>query len=452
MSTRTLPVKQNFAAARNACKLCTPLGACLALSGIDGAIPLLHGSQGCSTYIRRFLISHFREPMDIASSNFGERAAIFGGSENLQAALGNVAKGYSPSMIGVCTTCLSETIGDDVPMILREFTGKAQSHPILTHASTPSYRGTHFDGFVSAIRSVVDSLAQGGQRDAGLVNVIPGMVSPADVRHLKEIVRDFGLRCVLLPDYAQRLDGPSWSEYHKLPAGGTTLDEIRSMGSAAATLELSSVTDPAHSAGGLLESRHGVPRNALDLSIGIGASDELLESLSRLSGRSVPAEYQEERGRLVDSYVDAHKYVFDKRAVIYGEEDLVIALARFCCEIGVRPVLCASGGHSGKLAVEIARVAPECGTRVMEDVDFEEICDAARDAAPDLLIGSSKGLKLSRDLQLPLVRVGFPIHDRIGASRVQTLGYRGTQQLFDRIVNTLLERMQDMNEVGYSYI
>jgi len=29
-------------------------------------------------YIRRYLISHFREPVDIASTNFSEDAAVFG--------------------------------------------------------------------------------------------------------------------------------------------------------------------------------------------------------------------------------------------------------------------------------------------------------------------------------------------------------------------------------------
>src|ERR1035437_1389587 len=90
------------AATRNACRLCTPLGACLAFKGVDGAVPFLHGSQGCSTYIRRYLISHFREPVDIAASNFSEQSAIFGGAENLKTALRNVIRSYSPTCVGVC--------------------------------------------------------------------------------------------------------------------------------------------------------------------------------------------------------------------------------------------------------------------------------------------------------------------------------------------------------------
>ena len=71
------------AATRNACKLCAPLGACVVFSGLEGCVPFLHGSQGCATYIRRYLISHFREPVDIGSSSFSEEETVFGGAKNL---------------------------------------------------------------------------------------------------------------------------------------------------------------------------------------------------------------------------------------------------------------------------------------------------------------------------------------------------------------------------------
>jgi Nitrogenase molybdenum-iron protein, alpha and beta chains len=71
--------------------MCTPLGASLVFQGIEGCVPLLHGSQGCSTYMRRYLISHFKEPVDIASSNFTEETAVFGGGANLKLAIENVA-------------------------------------------------------------------------------------------------------------------------------------------------------------------------------------------------------------------------------------------------------------------------------------------------------------------------------------------------------------------------
>ena len=147
----------SFVATRNACKLCTPLGACLAFAGVEGARTILHGSQGCATYIRRYMISHFKEPIDIASSNFSENATIFGGRDNLRAGLANVTRQYHPSVIGVATTCLAETIGEDVGMYLHEIRSERPaaeaSLPPVVHVSTPSYCGTHAEGFIAAVRA-----------------------------------------------------------------------------------------------------------------------------------------------------------------------------------------------------------------------------------------------------------------------------------------------------------
>jgi hypothetical protein len=121
----------------NPCKVCAPLGASLAFKGVSGTVPILHGSQGCATYIRRYLISHFREPVDIASSSFDEMAAVFGGSDSLTRGLDNVRATYAPEVIGVATTCLSETIGDDVPDILRRYQLANPSDTVMVNVSTP---------------------------------------------------------------------------------------------------------------------------------------------------------------------------------------------------------------------------------------------------------------------------------------------------------------------------
>ena len=457
MSTSASP---NFVATRNACKMCTPLGACLAYSGIEGCLPFLHGSQGCSTYIRRYLISHFREPMDIASSNFSEHSAIFGGQSNLAQGLNNVIEGYHPQAIGIATTCLSETIGDDVSMFLHEYrvehaqSESAQELPVLIHASTPSYTGSHYDGYIEAVRATVETLAENGTRQNDHVNVLPGIVSPADLRYLREIVGDFGLTPHLLPDYADRLDGPLWQEYQRIPEGGTSIHEIRSMGRAAATVELGMTARPEVTAGEVLQAKFAIPRFRLGLPLGVRATDAMFTVLETLSGRPTPKKYADIRGRLVDSYVDAHKYIFGKRAIVYGDEDLVVAVTGFLAEIGVTPVLCATGGQSGSLADTIAKLDSRLAEKplVMEGVDFEELTEAAADLSTDLIIGHSKGYKLARQIDVPLVRVGLPVHDRFGAARLLHVGYRGTQQLFDQIVNTLLEKKQDLSEMGYTYL
>jgi nitrogenase molybdenum-iron protein NifN len=439
---------------RNACKLCAPLGACLALRGVEGTIPFLHGSQGCATYIRRYMISHFKEPLDIASSNFSETTAIFGGLENLRKGLANVIRQYAPRLIGVASTCLAETIGDDVAFYLRQIAAETSDPlPELVQISSPSYAGTHVEGFHATVHALVETLAKPGPRHRA-INVLPGMMSPADLRYLKELVRDFGLEPILLPDYSSTLDGPIWSEYQRIPAGGTPIEAIRRMGSARATLEFVSTQDRSHTAGALLKERFGVPRYELPIPMGVTQTDRLTEVLSELAERPMPTAHEEERGRLIDSYVDAHKYVFGKRAVLYGEQDLVVGLASLLAEVGIVPALCASGAKTGRLGEQITAASPELREDIeaLEGADFAEIEAHAAGQHFDLALGSSKGYGFSRKLQIPLVRVGFPIHDRVDGPRLLHIGYRGAQRLFDQIVNAVIAAAQDASPVGYSYM
>lgn len=445
------------AGAQNACNLCTPLGASLAFKGIKGAVPLIHGSQGCSTYMRRYLISHYKEPVDIACSNFGEQTAIFGGGVNLETALDNLQKQYHPELIGIATTCLSETIGDDVPMFIRQYreANKGKETPALVHVSTPSYKGTHIDGFHGAVRAAVSALATTQNEKSDRVNLFPGMLSPADLRLLKEIFSDMGLPFLMLPDYSGTLDGAPWKEYHKIPDGGTPVSDIRKMGDAKAGIEFGRILSRQNSAGKLLREKFDIPLYSPGLPIGVHETDRFFKALEDISGKPMPEKYREERGRLIDAYIDGHKYVSGARAAVYGEEDLAVGLSSFLCEIGVIPVLCASGGKSGHFKEKIAEVVVGPGEKeihVFDNVDFIEIAEEADKLKPDFLIGSSKGYSVARKIPTPLVRVGFPIHDRIGGARILHIGYRGAQTLFDCIVNTLLDQRQKASDIGYSYM
>ena len=360
-------------------------------------------------------------------------------------------------MIGVGTTCLSETIGDDVPLILKNYVQKNHdgNGPVLVSVSTPSYSGTHIDGFHGAVRATVETVAEKQSSEAVGINIFPGMLSPADYRHFHQIFSDFGVEYNMLPDYSQTLDGPMWTEYHKIPQGGTTVKQITAMGDALASIELGSVLAETKSAGQLLADKFGIPNHGIGLPIGIKATDVLFDRISTITGKPMPKKYVQERARLIDAYADGHKYVFEARAAVYGEEDLVIGVASFLSEIGVIPSLCASGGKSGHLEAKLRQVIDDFDAkqiRVMEGVDFVEIGEAARKVNPDFLIGNSKGYKIARAMKKPLVRIGFPIHDRMGGARIIHVGYRGAQQLFDTMTNTIIASRQDTSPVGYFYM
>lgn len=451
--------EKTFVSTRNACKVCTPLGASVAFKGVEGCVPLIHGSQGCATYIRRYLISHYKEPVDIASTNFTEESAVFGGEANLHTALQNVTSQYTPKVIGIATTCLSETIGDDMHKLVNAYQTQHfhdKDLPKMVHVATPSFKGTHADGFHNTVLALVQKFAEFNESQQK-INLFPGFLSPADLRHLKEIIADFGIECNFAVDYSDVLDNEHKGEYERIPSGGTSISELQDTGAAKATIELGYILNKSHSkaisAGEYLEDKLAIPRVNLGLPIGINETDYLFNALENLTGIKTPEKYKKERGRLVDSYIDGHKHLFGKKAVVYGEEDFVIGIVSFLEEIGVQTVLCASGGNSGLLKKTIAeQVMPKNEIYVHENYDFEEIAEACATLKPDILIGNSKGYYIARKLGIPIVRVGFPIHDRIGGQRVLHVGYKGTQELFDKITNTIIEYKQDHSPVGYKYM
>ena len=468
MKKEIVHTKSTHTATRNACKLCSPLGASLAYKGIEGCVPIIHGSQGCATYIRRYLISHYREPFDIASSSFSEESAVFGGQKNLKIAMTNIISQYDPKIIGIATTCLSETIGEDVKRIVAEYKNenKDKELPYIVNSSTPSYQGTHADGYHETVKSIVSGLATKTDH-CDSINIFPGFVSPADLRHLKEILSAFEINYAMIPDYSDSVDNPSWDEYKRIPEGGTPIQKVIDSANAFSSLELGYIFNKGsltgriknkgqsvETAGEYLESKFGVINHQTGLPIGISETDKFFKILEKLSGKTMPEKYIKERGRLVDAYVDGHKIMFGKKAIVYGEEDLVIGLSNFLSEIGIEVIMVITGGNSGRLKpileTSIDNINNLC--LVGDDMDFEDLSELAGDMGADIMIGNSKGYYIARQLKIPLVRTGFPVHDRFGAQRINHIGYYGTQQLYDRIANAIMEYKQENSAVGYKYL
>lgn len=468
------PIKaQDFAVTKNACKLCTPLGAVLAVAGVEGAMSILHGSQGCATYIRRYLISHFREPLDVASTSFTEHSAVFGGRSQLVSAVENLVAQYHPAMIVVATTCLAETIGEDMASHLRDASARlealGETSTMLCYVSTASYRGTHREGYQAAVRAI--TMASVGQKGLGEkqrgsesvmldavsanrpdIALFPGMVSPADLRWLKETVNLFTNKGLVMPDYSETLDGGLWAEWHAIPPGGTPRGSIAALGSAQVAVELGSVPGP--SAADWLGEVHGVPVEKIGLPIGIKQTDAFLEILAAVSAKAIPGALSAQRQRLADSYVDGHKYLAGVKVMVYGEADMILALAIWLDEIGMVPALVATGAGPGELEARLVAAMPtwkDKGGICLAETDFVRMEAAAREAGIQLILGNSKGYKAAKALNIPQVRVGFPIHDRYGGQRILHLGYEGAARLYDSIINALIEARQDSDDIGYTY-
>jgi len=216
----------------NQCGMCMPLGAILALKGVEGAMVIIHGSQGCSTYMRRHIAEHFNEPIDVASSSLNEKGTIYGGEASLKKGLDNSIKLYNPKMVGILTTCLAKTIGEDIDRIAADYLEERglKELPVVT-VSTPGYGYGHFEGYFLAVKRIVAELAKKTVKHKG-INVIVPNLSPADIREIKRILKMMKASYILLPDFSDTLDRAFERPYRKVPAEGTKLSDIAGMAGA----------------------------------------------------------------------------------------------------------------------------------------------------------------------------------------------------------------------------
>ncbi len=422
-------ITRRKAVAVNPLKQSQPLGAALAFLGIQGAMPLFHGSQGCTAFAKVMLVNHFQEAIPLATTAMSEVSTVLGGDDNVHGGLLTVLKNSQPELVGLFTTGLTETRGDDMQGILRDF---HQANPEVTvpivFASTPDYKGSLEDGFAAAVESLVQTMPEAGAVNPKQVTLLASAAfGPGDVGELKEIVEAFGLIPITVPDLSTSLDGHlDDADHYTTATGGTTIAELKAVGRSAFTLALGgSMTKAA----AILTDRFGTPAVTFTQLTGLGAVDEFLHTLSQISGQPVPAKYLRQRRQVQDAMLDTHFFFGRKKVAIALEPDLLHNIAWWLHSTGA----------------EIQAAVTSAPSPLLKDLpieqvyigDFEDLEDLA--ATADLWITNSKARPIARRLGIPLYLHGFPLLEHLGNGHRCTVGYRGTLDLLFAIGNILLE-------------
>jgi len=437
----TAEIKPREALRINPAKTCQPIGAMYAALGIHGCMPHSHGSQGCCAYHRSHLTRHFKEPVVATSSSFTEGASVFGGLANMTQALSNIFTIYNPRVVAVHTTCLSEVIGDDIPMMIKKATeeGIIPQGKVVIHANTPSFVGSQVTGFANMVTGMVRYLSEfSGKREVQL-NLIPGFIDPADMRELKRIVRLMGVKTILFPDTSGVLDLPQDGRYRMFPHGGATVEEIKSAGDSLGTIALGHFAS--HPAATELDEKCNVPCAFLELPYGLTNTDRFIHAMRNYGGVDVPAAIGDERGRLLDAMSDMHQYFYGKRVAIAGDPDNVIALTQFLVELDMKPAYVITGSPGNhfehRLGEILAEQAPDA--LIKQNTDLFALHQWIKNQPVDLIIGNTYCKYISRVENIPFVRFGFPVLDRMGHRYFPSVGYMGALRLMEKINDALLD-------------
>lgn len=428
----------------NPAKTCQPVGAMYAALGVHGCLPHSHGSQGCCSYHRTALTRHYKEPVMAATSSFTEGSSVFGGQANLLQAVDTIFTVYNPDIIAIHTTCLSETIGDDVNQIAQKARddGKVPAGKYLIHCNTPSYVGSHVTGYANMVASLVKHFSAKSVSKKNQVNVISGWVEPSDMREIKRLAAEMGAKIVLFPNTSDVLDAPMTGKHVFYPKGGVTIPELISTGDSKCTIGLGPFCT--EDAAIQLENKCKVKFEILNIPIGLHATDAFITQLSRAAGVNVPDSITEERGRLLDLITDMHKYLYGKRVALYGDPDVLVPLTEFLLTLDMKPVYIVSGtpGKRFETAMEslLSKRVPEAKYVNGERADMFLLHQWIKQQPVDLLIGNTYGKYISRDEDIPLLRLGFPILDRVGHSYFPMVGYSGAIRLVTNMLTAILDK------------
>lgn len=453
----TKEIKDRQALTINPAKTCQPIGAMYAALGIHGCLPHSHGSQGCCAYHRSALTRHYKEPVMAATSSFTEGSSVFGGQANMLQAFDTIFNVYDPEVIAIHTTCLSETIGDDLVQIIKK--GHDEGHipagKYAIHCNTPSYVGSHVTGFANMVKAMVTYFSEPTEDRLRTINIIPGWVEPADMREIKRMCKIMGVDTIMFPDTSDVLDSPQTGKRNFYPKGGTTIAELKETGSSMATIALGpSCSGPAARE---MDVKCKVTPEILELPIGLSATDKFVNTLRKVGGVTVPQELEDERGRLVDLITDMHQYLYGKRVALWGDPDQLVPLTEFLLDLDMKPVYVVTGTPGKKFERRIESVAagrcPEMKVAQGQRADMFLMHQWIKNEKVDLLIGNTYGKYIARDEDIPLIRHGFPIYDRVGHALRPTLGYAGATNLVLDILKTLMDRKdRDSSEETYELV
>ncbi|MCU0534576.1 MAG: nitrogenase iron-molybdenum cofactor biosynthesis protein NifN [Hydrococcus sp. Prado102] len=425
--------KQKKSVAINPLKQSQPLGAALAFLGLKGMMPLFHGSQGCTAFAKVLLVRHFREAIPLSTTAMTEVSTVLGGEDNVEQAILTLVEKSKPEIIGLCTTGLTETRGDDMEGILKNI---RKRHPELdklpiVFVSTPDYKGALQDGYAAAVESIVRELPEPGRIIPNRVTIlVSSAFTPGDVEEIKEIVEAFGLEAIAVPDLSASLDGHLDDSYEAVTTSGTTAKELREIGNSVFTLALG---ESMRGAAEILQQKFEIPYEIFPHLSSLDAIDNFLQALEDISGHPVPEKYRRQRNQLLDAMLDTHFYFGRKRVSLGLEPDLLWSITCFLQSMGAEV-------HAAVTTTK----SPLLQQMPVEKVvigDLEELETLA--TGSDLLITNSQGKSVADRLGIPLYRQGMPIYDRLGNGFSCKVGYKGAIQMLFDLGNIFLEREEE---------
>lgn len=409
----------------NPLKLSQPMGATLAFLGVDKCMPLMHGGQGCTSFTKVYYTRHFCEPIAIQTSAVTDAIAVLdGGDYSIVESVRNITKKVTPSLIGLHTTGLPETKGDDIRGVARQI-----DFP-LVHVNTPDYEGGLESGWALTGKALLEQLVSPSDMvDDNLVVLLPHVsLQPIEVEKIKEFIEGFGFKVYAVPDLSTSLDGHLGDKQAALSSGGIQVEDIKRLGEAGLVI---TVGDSMQACAGVLQRKNARIRHFHFPHLnGLEATDALVALLLEETGfSSPPGSAARWRTRLQDAMLDSHFALGQTRFLVAAEPDQLAAICQSLQEAGGRVTVALATVDSPQLRrIDAAQVL------VGDLEDAEELADAF-----DVMVGNGHCAALAQRLHKGHLVRGFPNWEQVGNALNNDVLYEGGCYLLFAAANLAAE-------------
>ena len=379
---------------------CKLFGAYQALGGIRDGVVLLHSVVGCNFGSMALHVAQDMRDIRQTCTVISDSDVVFSGEASLERAIRSALELFQPAALFVVSGCVSEMIGDDIAGVLARIPHEA---PLL-HVEAAGFRGDAAAGLEAGWRALLPLMEPPVPRPGARprVNLIGlGMDDP----HAADDAE--ALRAMLAP---QAELGTVLSR--------CTLEEVRRAPCADVNLVLRGRGRELAQA---MEERFGLPWEELDYPYGATGADDLWWRLERRFGLDYrPARAELER-QITEGAGRAYRYV----QALYGMPAALLASGPRAD--GLRRFL------EQELGMEVV-----CFAHREELSDLDDFYRELRGSEAALLFGSSFEQDGADELEIPLIRVDYPVFDEVCLTPRPHLGGQGTLHLLEDIFRGII--------------
>lgn len=419
----------------NPIKLSQPMGAMLCFLGVKNCMPLMHGAQGCASFAKVFFTRHFNDPIAVQTTAVNDITAVIdGGDYTISEAIKNITKKVKPDLVGLFTTGLTETKGDDIKgaCLLLEDTQK------MAYANTPDFEGSLESGFAKAIEAIIEQHVNTSNKDVDLNKalIIPNVnLKPIEVEKIKDVISLFGYEVLALPDISTSLDGHLGYKQGALSSGGISLDEIKQLASTSLVISIGSSVKKAGLK--LKEKNEKIKLVHYDSLGGLENSDKFFKMFCEIKELSQPhPAIVRWRQRLQDALLDTHFEIGSTSFVLALESDQCISISNTLLEAGAK-IKAIISPHRNDLLEKIP-----CDNLLLGD--FEDVETYLEHS--DVLISNYHGKRYTKKHKKALLLRGFPDYSTLGNQLVNDILYEGSSHLLFEVANLIKNHKEDLSE------